>query len=240
MFSKAPSGGCRALALPLLEEKPAAPSLPKQRDGAWHEVSNVPLLSHGHGEAEIRIRVCRNLHLSERPAIHRLRRKGRSVCAASSCTTGEHPHHTLLAEAALLPPFCPRSLYGARGTLTSREEGHPAAPMSPVPQELNPCPSWQLGGKRDGQELPALPWLRSAATAAAGSARSQRAPRRLSITWAGAVRGGWGTSRDRHPSPRELQQNLGGGSEVGAELLLRVLPCPCWALTMPSVHPSHL
>lgn len=35
--------------------------------------------------------------------------------------------------------------------------------------------------------------------------------------------GGQGSSRDWHTSPRGLQWELGGGNEMGAELLLRVL-----------------
>ena len=143
-----------------------------------------PLLSHGHGEAEIRIHVCRNLHLGKCPAIHRLRRKGRAACTAfqgsCSCRKGKRP--PCIKHRGQGPLCCcPSAPTASPGTDIGRSAisrgGHHAIPVPPAPQELNPCPLLQLAARRETRRAGAArsaPGLRSAEKAAAGSARSRR------------------------------------------------------------------
>lgn len=174
------TGHC-ALASLLLAEKPSAPSiLPLFLPGRGTGLGplSCSLLSHGHGEAEIWIHVCRNLHLGKRPAIHHLRRKGRAACATSQggCSYRKGKHPPCIKCCRQGPLYCCSSVPTAStgpdtGCSDTRRRAlcHSGAP---APQELSPCPLLRLeawsqtqGAGADVAEV--------SGEAAAGGARSR-------------------------------------------------------------------
>lgn len=140
---RVPRGASDAVPWHQCRWQPAAPScLPLFPHRGLVTFPMCLLVLHGHGEAEVRMHVCHNLHLGF------LRRKGRTAQVPSEAAAPMERANTLPAKptagrglfaAALLPP---QPLQGQMsGTPTSHEE---RTGPCPTPQQLNPCPLPQL------------------------------------------------------------------------------------------------
>lgn len=161
---------------------PSHPCSPWAEEQGLAGFPKCPQLSPRHGETEIQTHVCCNLNLGKCPAIHSVRRKGKAPSSASQAAVPAEKSNTLAA-----PNTVGRDLFAATFLPHSLcEEGTVSSCASHL-QDLNPCLLLQLEGSAMDWSCWLCTRLRSAETAAAGSARSQHSSWRLSTAQAGAA-----------------------------------------------------
>lgn len=164
--------------------------------------------------------------------------KGSLNCLPGGCSCRKDKHPSCTQHCGKGPLCChtsaPHPLWGeVLGTLTPCEDGTVSYHASHL-QDLNPCLLLQLEGNAMDWSCWLCTRLRSAETAAIGSARSHHSSQRLSIVQAGAA---W----EAVAAAGTGTHHLGVHSRswvMGVELVMRVLPWSCGALTVPSIHTS--